>query len=81
MQQDQSQSEDFQSGGLVDRFSTRSTHRCNKSLRQQLSARPADVVGVVVAKKLRDADIRHLGGSPVLRQQHVGRLDVAVDDL
>ncbi len=44
-------------------------------------ARPADVFGVVVAQQLRDPHVRHLGGAPVLGQQHVGRLDVAVDDL
>lgn len=44
-------------------------------------ARPADVFGVVVAQQLRDAHVRHLGGAPVVGQQHVGRLDVAVDDL
>lgn len=44
-------------------------------------ARPANVFGVVVAQQLRHPHIRHLGGAPVLGQQHVGSLDVAVDDL
>ena len=45
------------------------------------SARPADVFGVVVAQQLRHAHIRHLGSAPVVGQQHIGCLDVAVDDL
>jgi len=43
--------------------------------------RTADVVGVVVAEKLRNAHVGDLGGVPRLAEQNVGRLDVAVDDL